>query len=178
MKFDDIPQFTRSGNWECDFPYDYFVREINRMVKEEGLQLNPDFQRGHVWTEEQQVKYIEFILKGGNTAKTVYFNHPSWESGGIAKKGEFVCVDGLQRITAIKQFIYNQIKVFGCYFDEYEDKKVFGRQLLGLKINVNSLQTKREVLQWYLEMNIMGTPHSEKEIDKVKSMINELKKEN
>jgi hypothetical protein len=28
-----------------------------------GLQLNPEFQRGNVWTEEQQIKYIEYRLR-------------------------------------------------------------------------------------------------------------------
>ena len=32
-----------------------------------GLQFNPDFQRGHVWTEGQQIAFMEFLLKGGKT---------------------------------------------------------------------------------------------------------------
>jgi len=39
------------------------------------LQLNPDFQRGHVWIENQQIKYIEYILRGGKTARVIYLNN-------------------------------------------------------------------------------------------------------
>ena len=42
-------------------------------------------------------------------------------------------------------------------------------------MNVNDLQTKEEVLKWYLQVNDGGTPHSKEEIDKVKQMIEEIK---
>ena len=34
------------------------------------------------------------------------------------------------------------------------------------------------VLQWYIELNDGGTPHSSKEIQRVKNMLNELKENN
>ena len=39
--------------------------------------------------------------------------------------------------------------------------------------HVNDLKTKKEVLQWYIEMNTGGTPHSQEEILRVKNMLNE-----
>lgn len=170
MKFSDIPQFICRGNWECDFSLDRFVKQVEEWEKDEGLELNPDFQRGHVWNEEQQIKYIEFILRGGKTGKVVYLNHSGWNSGGLANKGEFVCVDGLQRITAIKRFIHNEIKVFGYYFNEFEGSL---RMMQGMKININDLQTKKEVLQWYIEMNENSTPHTKEEINRVKKLLEE-----
>ena len=41
-------------------------------------------------------------------------------------------------------------------------------------VNVNDLQTKREVLQWYIEMNSGGTPHTEAEIERVKKLMEGL----
>ena len=29
--------------------------------EEMGLELNPDFQRGHVWTEQQQIAFLEYL---------------------------------------------------------------------------------------------------------------------
>jgi hypothetical protein len=115
VKFFDIPQFTKYGSWQGDYDIVDFVKSIERMEKEEGLILNPDFQRGNVWTEDQQIKFVEFILKGGNTARVVYLNHPNWtyrHKNNPYK--EFVCVDGLQRITAMKRFIISFI-VFTSY---------------------------------------------------------------
>jgi hypothetical protein len=169
VKFSDIPQFTKYGSWQCDFDFRGFVMEIERMEREESLILNPDFQRGHVWNEEQQVKFIEFILRGGNTARVVYLNNSNFL--GHHKNNpykEFVCVDGLQRIEAFKRFVHNEIKVFDCYFNDYEDKVPF---LNLMKINVNDLQSRKEVLQWYIEFNAGGTVHTDEEINKVKRLL-------
>lgn len=175
MKFKDIPQFITTGSWECDFSLPSFIKEIRRMVEEEGLVLNPDFQRGHVWTEEQQIKYVEFVLKGGKTGKVIYLNYPSWHRS--VPKGaynEFVCVDGLQRITAIERFLNNEIKVFGHYYSEYEDSPRSTTHTM--KINANDLKTKEEVLQWYIDFNSGGTVHSEEEIERVKGLLESERK--
>lgn len=165
MKFKDIPQFTRSGSWQCNMGWEYFIKWIDENIKESDLQLNPDFQRGHVWTEEQQIAYIEFRLRGGTSGRIVYFNCPGWMG---SFDGEFVCVDGLQRITAIKRFMNNEIKVFGTYYKEFEDGLPLDIDII---VNINNLKTKNEVLQWYIEMNDGGTPHTKEEIDRVKQMM-------
>jgi len=40
-----------------------------------------------------------------------------------------------------------------------------------LKFNVNDLQTRGEVLQWYIEMNSGGVVHSDEEIKRVKKLL-------
>lgn len=171
-KFKDIPLFTSDGNYQTDLD----IKRVPNWIKDEqecGLQLNPKFQRGHVWTEEQQIAWLEYFLRGGKSGNVVYFNNPSWHYN--VKDGaynEYVCVDGLQRITAIMRFINNEIKVFGSYFKEYEDPIVLHR--FTIKFNVNDLKSEKEVLQWYLDMNAGGTPHTTEEIERVKQMIQEL----
>lgn len=132
--------------------------------------MNPDFQRGHVWTKAQQKAYIEFLLKGGTSGRDVYFNNPSQHIS--VKPGEYndyVCVDGLQRITAIQKFVANEIKVFGSYFREFTDPRQINMNTI--RVHINDLKTKDEVLIWYLEMNSGGTPHSKKELNRVKAML-------
>ena len=85
---------------------------------------------------------------------------------------DYVCVDGLQRITAAQRFVHNEIKVFGSYFKEFEDSVRTLQQTMIL--NVNDLKTEKEVLQWYVDMNAGGTPHTNEEIERVKKMIAEL----
>lgn len=52
MRFRDIPQFISDGSYQVNVSWEYMMDWLDRLIKEEGLQLNPDFQRGHVWTEE------------------------------------------------------------------------------------------------------------------------------
>lgn len=65
-----------------------------------------------------------------------------------------------------------EIPVFGSYINEYEDEMSLTRNCI--KVNVNNLKTKKEVLQWYVDMNAGGTPHTNDEIKRVKNMISEL----
>lgn len=173
QSFRDIPAFTSDGNYAVDYPMQNLVQWIQREQKESGLNLCPDFQRGHVWTEKQQQAYIEFLLRKGRTGRDLYFNCPSWnypvESGAY---DEYVCVDGLQRLTAITRFIENKLQVFGRFYNQFTDRP--GMQQGFLRVHINDLKTKKDVLTWYLEMNAGGTPHTQKELQRIHHMLQEL----
>ncbi|WP_196607103.1 DUF262 domain-containing protein [Pectinatus frisingensis] len=171
MKYADIKKFIGDCNYRIDVSLRYFKECISGYINS-GLQLNPDFQRGNVWTQEQQIKYMEFLIKGGKSSRLLYFNHPGWQKDF---KGDFVCVDGLQRITAIQKFLNDELLVFGKYkLHDFED---YIHLLLDIRVTVciNNLKTRREVLEWYIEFNSGGTIHSEQEIKRVKAL---LEKEN
>jgi len=170
MKYSQIPQLTSVGSYQVNMPLRFLQEKITEWQNDLNLQLDPDFQRGHVWSEEQQISYMEFLLRGGKSARVIYFNHPGWMG---SFKGEFVCVDGLQRLTACLKFLNNELKVFGLYYDEFDGDLPFDIDLL---FNVNNLKTKAEVLVWYLEFNTGGTVHTEEEIQRVKDLLdNETK---
>lgn len=177
MRFSDIPQITRSGTYEVDIPLLHLQRVISNYKEDFGLQMNPDFQRGNVWTEEQQIKYLEFYFKGGKTARVIYFNCPAFgcetEHCDIPN---MVLVDGLQRLTALIRFLNNEIPIFGTYFKDFEDNP--RDSLTMIKFNINDLQTKAEVLQWYLDMNTGGTVHSDEEIQRVNELLEKEKFKN
>lgn len=175
MDYSDIIPYIRQGNWECTYSLEHFIKQIEDFENKDGLQMNPDFQRGHVWTEEQQIKFVEHILKGGITGRTIYLNHPSWNQDNFdSNYNDFVCVDGLQRTTAIQKFIRNEIPAFGTLYKDFTGNM---RLTQRMNINVNDLPSKKEVLDWYIQMNDGGTPHTKEEIDKVRELLKtELKK--
>lgn len=148
------------------------IRYHKSQEDELNLQLNPVFQRGHVWSEEQQIAYIEFILRGGKSSRIIYFNCPAWNHS-VEKDAynAFVCVDGLQRITAVLRFMNNEIPAFGTYYKDYEDKLPLNADLL---ININDLQTEKEIMQWYIDLNAGGTPHTNEEIQRVRNIMQNL----
>ncbi|MCP3941086.1 MAG: DUF262 domain-containing protein [Desulfobacteraceae bacterium] len=165
MKYKDIPKYTRDGNYMVDISFNYLVERIADFIKEDNLELNPDFQRGHVWTKEQQIRYIEYKLANGPGVDVLYFNCVGWMDHF---DGPFVCVDGLQRITAIMLFINNEIPAYNTLYKDYDIK--LGRKMHA-KLNINNLETRKEVLQWYLELNGAGTPHTKEELNRVKLLL-------
>lgn len=168
--FRDIPQFTSWGSYAVDYPLDHLIRYVDDCVAEQGLQLCPDFQRGHVWSRSQQVAYVEFLLRGGKSGRDLFFNCPSWHHQvGPGEYDDFVCVDGLQRITAVRAFVENRIPAFGTLFRDYTDTLRIMNDTL--RVHINTLKTRREVLTWYLEINSGGTPHTKKELTRVKALL-------
>ena len=175
MKISDIPKFIQESNYEPTFSFGSIERELKKYEEDYALELNPDFQRGHVWTEEQQIAYVEFLLKGGKTANVIYFNCPYFpECKEDDDEMDMVCVDGLQRITALRRFLNNEIKVFDHYLNEFEDANILKRKY-SIRFNINNLKTRREVLKWYLDFNTGGTIHSKTEIERVKQLLNECR---
>ncbi|MFP2985370.1 DUF262 domain-containing protein [Bacillus velezensis] len=163
MKFKDIVPYTKDGSYRVHHSLRHFKSAIERYI-EEGLQLNPDFQRGYVWTEEQQIKFVEHLLKGGKT-NPIFLNQKGWMRDF---QGDFVCVDGLQRITACLRFLNNEIKAFDHFYNQFEDTL---SNLISLEFVINDLPTKADVLQWYIELNTGGTVHSIEEIKRVQTLL-------
>lgn len=175
VSFQDVPRFTSCGSYAVDYPMKHLIHWVEEEIAKEGLVLCPDFQRGHVWTEQQQVNYIEFLLRSGKTGRDLYFNCPSWQAQ--VQEGaynEYVCVDGLQRLTAIQRFVKDELRVFGNLYSEFKGWLRMDQD--NLRVHINDLKTKEEVLRWYLEMNSGGTPHTQKELRRVTKMLQTLEK--
>ena len=187
-KFLDVPKFTRDGSYQVHMGPEYMIEHVcGDWVREMGLDLDPDFQRAHVWTRDQQIAYVEYFMRGGKSGRDLYFNHPNW-MGGF--KGEFVLVDGKQRIEAFRAFLNNEFPIFdskdldpdavqelvdfcvpgGCYYRDFGGK--IG-MLDNFVVHVNDLKTRAEVLQWYIDMNSGGTIHTSEDIDKVRQLLRE-----
>jgi hypothetical protein len=174
MRFRDIPQFP-SACWSAHFSWDGIERALDRWINEQGegiakLNLDPDFQRAHVWTREQQIAYIEYVLQGGEVGRNIIFNCPGWM---VDFRGPFELIDGKQRLEAARTFMMGNIPAFGYYRKDFTDKPSFSD--VGFNFQVCKIPDREGILQLYLNINAGGTPHTEEELDKVRRMLKELK---
>lgn len=115
-------------------------------------ETNPVWQRGHVWTEKQQVRFIEFILRQGKVP-SLKFN--------TSDAVKWVLVDGKQRLSAIRLFNENKIKVFGGF--TLENIKYI-HESCRVSFLFNDLKTNKEVVDWYIQMNENSVAHTDAEI--------------
>ena len=167
MRFGDIPQFPRSA-WYADVSLDYVEQMLDgwktKVAPMSSVELCPDFQRGHVWTKKQRVAFMEYMLRDGPSGRDVYFNHPNWMG---SFEGDFVLVDGLQRLSAALAFLSDDLPAFGARYSEYDRVGLH----IGFRFHVATLQTRAEVLQWYVDFNEGGTPHTVEEMDRVRDLL-------
>jgi hypothetical protein len=166
MKFEDIKQVP-SDRYAVTIHWERIQAQLNEWAECFTVDLDPPYQRGHVWSSDQQSAYIEFILQGGRSGRDIYFNCYGWDT---SFDGPITLVDGKQRLTAVLCFLENKVKAFGHYFDEYEDK--LHHLTHAFIVHVNNLDNKG-VLEWYIFLN-SGIAHTSEEIEKVKKMIKEL----
>jgi len=167
MRFKDIPQNVAPANYRVNQDWNNLKDVLHRYQYDKiaKLDMNPEFQRGHVWTTEQQIAYVEFKLRGGSGSNEIQFNCVGWMS---SFKGPFVLVDGKQRLTAVLKFLDSEIPAFGHLYNEYTDRLPSHADFL---FCINDLPDIKSVLQWYLEMNSGGTPHTKEELNKVRKML-------
>jgi hypothetical protein len=168
-----IVPYTRDGAWECDYDLRGVMRFLESQAEDRiNMNLDPDFQRGHVWTADQQSAWLAHILRGGKNGRRIFFNHPGWQG---SYKGVMELIDGKQRLEAVRAFLADEVKVLGYTYSELAPSREARLYLLSrntLRLNVNTLPNRAAVLQWYLEMNDGGTPHTADELARVREMLN------
>ena len=169
--FQDIPKFTTDGNYRVDVPWDHLemwiARQDNKGDDLAGLDMDPDYQREHVWTEEQQIAYVEFCLRGGRGSSEIRWNCSTWMKSFTTP---VELVDGKQRLEAVRKFLRDELPAFGKTGAQYSGVLDMLRGC-SFSFIVNDLQTRAEVLQWYLDINTGGTPHTDDEIARVRALL-------
>ncbi len=83
---------------------DRSLPDLVRMINSESLNLSPKYQRYFVWKELQQSKFIESILLG-IPVPTIFISEN--------QNSTFEVVDGQQRLTTIKKFWNNDLRLKG-----------------------------------------------------------------
>lgn len=169
---------VRASSWHSVFSFRRIEAVLIEYGKDYGgLDLQPDFQRGHKWTEQQQSHFIENAIRGvlPSSAFLVQFNCPNFDDGnyeGSLPLG-LQCIDGLQRITAISRFMRGEIKAFDYSVEELHDTKysLTSGSFLNLNLEIFTYQRRVDVIQHYIDFNSGGTKHEESEIDRVKNLL-------
>lgn len=170
----EIPLLPRA-HYEINVGWHYLERHFQNWERSSTPPfLDPDYQRVHVWTEDQQRAYVEYQLMGGDVSRTLIFNAPFWSRLNVPVDQTYVeLLDGKQRLEAVRAFVRGDLAVFGKKFDEFEGK--FPVMDYRFRFHVCRLETREEVLRLYLSINAGGTPHSRDELDRVRRL---LEKEN
>lgn len=173
--FYDRLSFSNSAHYRLRSLLLYLDEEV-----EDGyLDLDPDFQRGRVWTIKQQELFMGHLLSGGTVQPILLSAY------GRTPTSKRVLLDGKQRLGAIRSFVE------GCGFAELHDGRRFRLcdvydadvmmrsilvQLAEVALSSDPVEARRETLRLYVKLNRGGTPHSDSEIDRVRKMLADAEK--
>lgn len=120
----------------------------------------PSWQRGLVWSREQQIALIESLWYGINIG-TYTFNRPSKGYGGPYDN---LLIDGQQRMYALQCYLENQFTVFGYHWRDVTeaDRRGFevGRHF---HCYITDSTDEAYLRKYYNMMNFGGVAHKESE---------------
>lgn len=160
----DIPQFPRAC-YEIHVNWKSLEFQLESEIAN-GLQIDPEFQRCHVWTEAQRIAYLEYCLMGGEVGRNITIACTNWSQ---IPTPSYVLVDGKQRIETVRRFLRGEIPVFGHRLDEYTGELRIVQSRFVWR--VVECKTPEDILRLYLNINGGGTPHTQDELDRVRVML-------
>ncbi len=140
-------------------------------IKEwEFLQSVPAFQRSNdKWSEQMQVSFVNNVMLGLNT--TIILSEVIGD--GEKMVGNYLILDGLQRLTALYRFYLGEIKWQGYTFQQLCDMKVITFASHHVTFHLYNFKTEIEQVRFYIDMNENIT-HSENDIKRAYEYLESL----
>ncbi len=138
---------------------------LEKNYKDVLNKITPKFQRdNNKWTRDMQIKFIENLIMGATS--TIMLGSLTGE------KSECILLDGLQRVTAIFDFMDNKFEVFENLKYNEENNLIFSC-INNLLLRIYNFKNEKEMVQFYIDMNENIT-HSNEDIDKAKKYLKTL----
>lgn len=139
------------------------------MVYHQGVDFDVDYQREHVWELSDKVALIDSIFNNIEIGKFVFVQRDFGVKGKL-----YEIVDGKQRLTALKEFYEDRFMYKGYFFSELNpvNKNKFESHNIAYGYLENP--DRRAIFETFIKLNTTGRPMKNKDIEKVKKLLNEL----
>lgn len=140
------------------------------------LDMDSDYQRGHVWTQEQREKYIGYFIESGAIRDIPQMPVVIYYPPDVMEAAQAQVVDGKQRLTSIKMWIEGDIAARLSSGREvwFKDLNEIERASLPHLAALEIEDDPEGFFDFYLRLNAGGTVHTEDEISRVGEVLDEL----
>jgi len=162
---------------------DVFINSSNRVLSDIvgsmyyrfGIEMDPDYQREHVWDLADKVNLIESMFNNIDIGKFVFVHN------GYGSDKLYEIVDGKQRLTAFIEFMERRFAYKGKYWDDlsFRDQDRLENYSVGIG-ELRSLDgkplTKTQKYQSFLKLNTTGKAQDPKHIKYVEALLSKEQK--
>lgn len=166
-----------------DIHFTFQQRDVNAILSnyfnEYGIDLEPEYQRGNVWTLEQKQSLIESIFHNVDIGKIAIIKRP-WGSNPNTPLTPklYEMLDGKQRLTALVEFFTGQFSFKGKYYNDLHPADKHHFKYYSISYAETEPLTKKQKYRYFLKLNTTGTPVDPAHMEKVLNMLNEEIKNN
>ena len=172
-----IIQGDTSFTMNRDLRINYMQQDINSLLTKHysfGVNYEPDYQRGSVWTDEDRELLLESIFLGADIGKFVFAHYD--DNDWYETNCSYEVVDGKQRLLTLVAYYENRFPYKGKYYNDLskEDKYTFKRTM----VSVGEIQdyTKETILRIFIMLNRGGKVVDDKIIENAKRLLEEERK--
>jgi hypothetical protein len=158
-----------------DVHFNYQQRDlislVNMMLKDYGIDLEPEYQRGNVWSKQQKYDLIDSVFRNIDIGKFAVIKRPWGKNPNVpATPKLYEMLDGKQRLTALFEYYMGRFKYRGLYFYElcHRDKGHFKHY--SVSYAESAPLTKEQKYRYFLKLNTTGTPVDINHIKKVREL--------
>jgi hypothetical protein len=149
------------------------ISEILIKIYHFGLEMNPDYQRDYVWSQEDKENLIDSIFNNRDIGKFVFVildyeeNKPAYE-----------ILDGKQRVNALREFYEDKLLYKGLKFSELSnlDRRRF--EDYGVSVCEVKDSNLKQKLNIFYQINISGKVMDNEHLEKIKKEIDKLEVKN
>ena len=138
-----------------------------------GINCNPSYQRGSVWTDDDRELLLETIFMGGEIGRFVLKNidMDEWHEN---QNYLYEIIDGKQRLLTLAAFYEDRFRYKGYLYSELskKDKRTFDETAIAIA-DLRNL-SKKDTLRVFLLLNRGGKVVSNTVLDHAKELLNEM----
>lgn len=158
-----------------DVHFNYQQRDlislINMMLRDYGIDLEPEYQRGNVWSKKQKYDLIDSVFRNVDIGKFAVIKRPWGDNPNVpATPKLYEMLDGKQRLTALFEYYTGRFKYRGLHYYElcHRDKGHFKHY--SVSYAESAPLTKEQKYRYFLKLNTTGTPVDINHIKKVREL--------
>jgi len=160
--------FSQEDTMRLDFCQMMLGDVISSFFYNFGTDMEPEYQRGLVWTLDDKTALLDSIFNNRDIGKFVFI-HLGY-TGDIMHE----MLDGKQRLSAIMDFCEDRYEYNGYTYSQLHPRDRL--QIDNYRINVavtRNLLTRKEKLEYFLTLNTRGRDQTTQHLDKVRGMLTE-----
>ena len=168
-----IVRFSQKEDYTIQF-HQSTIHSFHTHAYHFGVDMNPDYQRGYVWTDHDKTALLDSIFNNIEIGKFVFIRR-DYDGANRSTPHFFEILDGKQRLSTILDFWEGRFKYRGkTYFELcWRDQNHFD----GFRISMAEVgdMSEEQILQYFIRLNTAGRPVNPEHLEKVKDRLDAIK---
>lgn len=130
-----------------------------------GTEMNPEYQRDYVWSQDDNVSLIDSVFRNIEIGKFVFIHRDYTE------EILYEILDGKQRLNALSLYYENKFSYKGLRYNDLSKREK--NHFLNYRVSVGELEraTKQQILRYFFILNRSGKSMDAKHLSRIEQMI-------